>query len=211
MLELAIVGVISCSNPAARKNDNPFPITYENDLFSIDLPQGWVCDASGWKGLDSLQNEVDIFDPNGNVVWFHFVKSFMPIKWKDIGEAKEMAKVVRLIGDDSVKLLHEVDSVEVGGYPASILCYANYVENDTIIQKQYVTYLQDSHMVVYFNENFYFRDWNEAQKVGDLIIETIKLKQVVNPLENDSALKKAAEGLRSVVGEEQSEKSDRTD
>lgn len=120
LLGMAIVGVISCSNPAARKNDNQFPITYENDLFSIDLPQGWVCDASGWKGLDSLQNEVDIFDPNGNVVWFHFVKSFMPIKWKDIGEAKEMAKVVRLIGDDSVKLLHEVDSVEVGGYPARI-------------------------------------------------------------------------------------------
>ena len=99
ILGMTIVGMISCTKPTARNttNDDPFPITYENDLFSIDLPKGWVCDSSGWKGLDSLQNVVEIFDPNGNVVWFHFVKTFMPIKWKNIDEAKDMAKTARAI------------------------------------------------------------------------------------------------------------------
>ena len=67
------------------------------------------------------------------------------------------------------------------------------MDNDTIIQKQFVTYLQDSHIVIYFNENFYVQDWEEAQELGDLIIGTIKLKRVDNPLENDSVLKKSME------------------
>ena len=195
LLGATIVGMISCTKPTARNtiNDDPSPITYENDLFSIDLPKGWVCDSSGWKGLDSLQNVVEIFNPNGSVVWFHFVKTFMPFKWKNIDEAKEMAKTARAISGDDTELIHEIDSVEVGGYPTSILYFANYVDNDTIIQKQFVTYLQDSHIVIYFNENFYVQDWEEAQEIGDLIIGTIKLKQVENPLENDSVFKKSME------------------
>ena len=147
-------------------------MAYENELFSINLPKGWVCDSSGWKGLDSLQNVVEIFNPNGSVVWFHFVKTFMPFKWKNIDEAKEMAKTARAISGDDMELIHEIDSVEVGGYP---------------------TYLQDSHIVIYFNENFYVQDWEEAQELGDLIIGTIKLKRVDNPLENDSVFKKSME------------------
>ena len=117
----------------------------------------------------------------------------MPFKWKNIDEAKEMAKTARAISGDDTELIHEIDSVEVGGYPTSILYFVNYVDNDTIIQKQFVTYLQDSHIVVYFNENFYVQDWEEAQEIGDLIIGTIKLKQVENPLENDSVFKKSME------------------
>ena len=195
LLGVTFAGMFSCSKPTARNtvNDNPFPITYENDLFSVELPRGWVCDSSGWNGLESLQNEVDIFDPYSNVVWFHFVKTFMPIKWKNVDEAKEMAKTAWAISSDDAELIYEIDSVEVGGYPTSILYFANYVDNDTIIQKQFVTYLQDSHIVVYFNENFYVQNWEKAQEIGDLIIGTIKLKQVVNPLENDSVFRSSME------------------
>ena len=195
LLGLIVAGMVSCSKPTAGRptKDDPFPVAYENELFSINLPKGWVCDSSGWKGLDSLQNVVEIFNPNGSVVWFHIVKTFMPFKWKNIDEAKEMAKTARAISGDDTELIHEIDSVEVGGYPTSILYFVNYVDNDTIIQKQFVTYLQDSHIVVYFNENFYVQDWEEAQEIGDLIIGTIKLKQVENPLENDSVFKKSME------------------
>ena len=195
LLGLIVTGMVSCSKPTAGHptKDDPFPVAYENELFSINLPKGWVCDSSGWKGLDSLQNVVEIFNPNGSVVWFHIVKTFMPFKWKNIDEAKEMAKTARAISGDDTELIHEIDSVEVGGYPTSILYFANYVDNDTIIQKQFVTYLQDSHIVIYFNENFYVQDWEEAQEIGDLIIGTIKLKQVENPLENDSVFKKSME------------------
>lgn len=190
-----IAGMVSCTKPTANTStkDDPFPGRYENELFSINLPKGWVCDSSGWKGLDSLQNVVEIFNPNGSVVWFHFVKTFMPFKWKNIDEAKEMAKSARAISGDDTELIHEVDSVEVGGYPTSILYFANYVDNDTIIQKQFVTYLQDSHIVIYFNENFYVQNWEDAQELGDMIISTIKLKKVENPLENESVLKRSME------------------
>lgn len=195
LLGVIIAGMVSCTKPTANTStkDDPFPGRYENELFSINLPKGWVCDSSGWKGLDSLQNVVEIFNPNGSVVWFHFVKTFMPFKWKNIDEAKEMAKSARAISGDDTELIHEVDSVEVGGYPTSILYFANYVDNDTIIQKQFVAYLQDSHIVIYFNENFYVQNWEDAQELGDMIISTIKLKKVENPLENESVLKRSME------------------
>lgn len=195
LLGVIIAGMVSCTKPTTNTStkDDPFPGRYENELFSINLPKGWVCDSSGWKGLDSLQNVVEIFNPNGSVVWFHFVKTFMPFKWKNIDEAKEMAKSARAISGDDTELIHEVDSVEVGGYPTSILYFANYVDNDTIIQKQFVTYLQDSHIVIYFNENFYVQNWEDAQELGDMIISTIKLKKVENPLENESVLKRSME------------------
>ena len=124
---------------------------------------------------------------------FHFVKTFMPIQWKNIDEAKEMAKTMRAISGDSVEIIREVDSVEVGGYPSCILYFANYVNRDTLIQKQFVTYLQDSHIVMYFNEIFPIQDWDEAQEFGDAVISTIKLKKVINPLEDKETMKKAIE------------------
>lgn len=195
LIVMVIASMVSCAKTTPKKTESndPLPVKYENELFSIKMPKGWVCDSSGWKGLDSLQNAVDIYDPNGNVVWFHFVKTFFPFEWKDINEAKEMAKAARAISGDNAELIHEVDSVEVGGYPASVLYFANYVNNDTIIQKQFVTYLQDSHIVMYFNENCYVQDLEDAEKLGDMIISTIKIKKVKNPLENDNILKRSLE------------------
>ena len=209
-----VTGIISCSKPKANSTpgSNPFPEVYENELFSINYPKGWTCDSSGWKGLDSLQNAVEIFNPDGSVVWFHIVKTFMPFKWKDIDEATEMAKTMRATSGDDVVLLDEIDSVEVGGYPTSILYFANCVDNDTIIQKQFVTYLEDSHIVVYFNENFHLHNWEQAQEIGDMIIGTVKLKKVVNPLENRSVLKKSIEkGLKDhPIDEKDMEKATQT-
>ena len=164
LLGMVIAGMISCSKPMAHsyaRNDDDSLVTYENELFSVDIPNSWICDTSEWKGLDSLQNVVNIYIPNNNLVWFRFVKTFLNI-WKSMDEAKQMAITARALAAQSgenVELIHEIDSVEVGGYPASILYFANYVDNDTIIQKQFVTYLQDSHIVVYFNESFYVQNW----------------------------------------------------
>ena len=209
ILAAITVSTIVCSFPGKGRsgdnadNESPFPVTYENELFSVNMPNGWICDSSRWKGLDSLQNIVDIYNPNSNVVWFHFVKTFLPIKWKNIDEAKQMAITARVLSGENAELIHEIDSVEVGDYPTSILYFANYVDNDTIIQKQFVTYLPDSHIVIYFNENFFVQNWEEAEELGDLIIGTIRLKKVKNPLENDNVFRKSAEeGLKSHPVEE---------
>lgn len=195
LLTAAIVGVVACSRPTTGNvgENDAAPMTYENELFSIDVPGGWECDDSNWNGLESVNNYVEIFDPDGSVVWFHIVKTFLPYIWEGLDLAKAMSKEGRALSEDNVEFIQEIDSVEVGGYPACILYFANYVDNDTIIQKQFVTCMEDSHILIYFNENFDVKDWEAAQELGDSIIGTIKLKQVVNPLDNDSVFKKAIE------------------
>ena len=193
-----VAGMFSCTKPKASTARNTTSresafTTYENDLFSVDIPKGWVCDSSGWKGLDSLDNTVRIFDPHGNAVWFYFVKTFIPAKWKNVDEATEMAKgsiAAKKYMGKNIEVIDEIDSVDVGGYPTNILYIANYVDNDTIIQKQFVTYLQDSHILMYFNENFNIKNWTIAEEMGDALIRTIKLKKVVNPLEKDKRIVK---------------------
>jgi hypothetical protein len=190
---LLVIIVASCTRPApkATQNSDQSQKTYENELFAIDIPEGWVCDDENWNGLECMKNEVNIYNPYESIVWFHIVKAFMPIQWKNIAEATEMAKAARALSGANAKLIDEIDSIEVGGYPTSILCFANYEDGDTIIQKQYVTYMKDSHIVIYFNENYNSRDEEKAQKIGDKIIATIKLKKVKNPLDNDSVMRQA--------------------
>lgn len=182
---IAIALVVSCTSTTKKHqaaDTDSFPVKYENELFSMRLPEGWMVDDSGWQGLDSMQNEVDFYNPNDYRVWFHFVKTYFPIQWKDIGEATEFAKAARAISGDSVALIDEVDSAIIFGYPTSILMYANFVNNDTIIQKQYVTYIKESHTLLYFNENFLYRDWDEGQLLGDELMKNLVIKDVVNPI-----------------------------
>lgn len=195
---LLILSFLACSRPAPKvaKANNPFPVKYENDLFSIQLPKGWIIEDQGWKGLNSLMNEVDFYDPQRGIVSFHCVKTSMPIKWKNIKEATEMAKTARALSGENVELINEIDSAEIDGYPTSILFFANYVEDGTIIQKQFVTYMPDSHIVIYFNENYYQQDSEKAQYLGDKIISTIKLKKVKNPIEDSVFMRKATDEAR---------------
>lgn len=199
-------GMAACSRPAPKSvsqheakatDDTGTTRIYENELFSIVLPAGWVCDSSGWEGLAHAHNEVDIYGPQCDdgeeLVSLHIVKTFYPFKWKNVDEAKEMAKTSRAMSSDDVVLIDEQDGAKVGGYPASVLLFANFVGNDTIIQKQFVTYLQDSHIVVYFNEVFNKKNWDAAQTLGDQMLSGVELKKVKNPLDNDSVLRAAAE------------------
>lgn len=166
----------------ATTMDSPSTIHYENELFSVDVPEDWIIDTTQWYGLEAMQNAVDIFSPTVPIS-FHFVKVFFPIRWKNVQEAAEMPKTLRaLSGDSCVLIFEDEESTQVGGYPAQILYFANFVDNDTIIQKMFVTFLQDSYIVMYLNENFYYRDRQIAETIGDPIIETIRFKKVSNPL-----------------------------
>ena len=149
----------------------------------MSLPDGWKFDDSGWQGLDSMQNEVDFYNSSNNIVWFHFVKTYFPMQWKGINEATEFAKAARVLSGDKATLIQVYDSVTISGYPTNVLVYANYVDNDTIIQKQYVTYLQDSHILIYFNENFLFQNWEVGQRIGDELMKNVIIKEVKNPLD----------------------------
>lgn len=202
LLAAIVAGTLSCAKPTTKEPTNEkqpkTPYIYENDLFSVAIPDGWGVDPSEWEGLNGFKNEVEIVDfnfgdPLDGIVSLHFVKTLLPFDGRNVIEAAEMAKTARALSTDSVELIGEIDNAEVGGYPANILFFAYYVNGDTLIQKQFVTYLQDSHIVAYFNEFFYFQDWVQAQKVGDSIIATVKLKKVVNPLEDEQFFKNALE------------------
>lgn len=189
----------SCNKVLSQLEEDPFPVYYGNELFSINLPKGWVWDDSDWNGLDSLVNEVDFYNPDDGTVWFHCVKTFLPIKWKNVKEATDMARCARLSNGKGITLIDEIDGIEVGGYPTSIMLFENIQDNDTVMQKQYITYLQDSHIVIYFNANYYARNSLPAQKIAADIIKNIKLRKVINPLENDDKLKKVIEKTAGIV------------
>ena len=80
-------------------------------------------------------------------------------------------------------LIDEVDSATISGYPASVLMFANFVENDTIIQKQFVTYIQKTHTLLYLNENFLYKNWDKGQKLGDELMKNIVIRDVKNPID----------------------------
>lgn len=188
---------VSCGNKNTTPGKESSRVKYENEVFSISLPEGWVYNDSLWGGLLSMQNEVDFSNPKSDLVWLHCVKSFLPIKYKDIQEAKEMAKLglaMRSYSGENVELLAEEDSIIIAGdYPASILYIGCYADNDTIIQKQIITMTKTSHMLLYFNEIFNIKNMYEAMDIGDAIIGTLKIKEAENPLDDDEVLKKVAE------------------
>lgn len=178
---IAIILAISCTNRNQKANNaNLYPVKYENELFSISLPEGWEYDDSKWMGPDSMQNEVDFYNTDDGVVWFHFVKAYYPLNWEDVNEAAEFAKAARTLSGDSVSLIQEYDSVTISGQPTKVLVYANYVDNDTLIQKQYVTYIKESKTLIYFNENFLYKYWDAAQEIGDKLMKNVMIKLVVN-------------------------------
>lgn len=168
-------------------------VKYENDLFSIEFPKGWEVDDSDWDGLDAMTNEVDFRNPDDTTVWFHFVKTFLPRPWKNVGEATELAKFATALRSNDTELIEEIEDEEISDYPTNILVIANHLGNDTLIQKQYVTYLEDSHIVIYFNANFYSQNREKAEEMVDDIFKTIKLKKVANPLEDEAVFRKAFE------------------
>lgn len=183
----------SCTRPIRNKDsknieENPLPVKYENELFSINMPNGWEYNDSCWNGLDAMRNEVDLYSKN-SPIWIHVVKSFLPIQWKNINEATDAALTFRMNSGGNIELIFRRDSVEVGGYPASILVFANYVDNDTIIQKQFVTYIPESHIVTYFNVNSLPEYLDEVESVGNKIISSVKLKNVKNPLVDKEKVK----------------------
>ena len=191
-LMLACSGTNSQSmvTPKEPHGDSLSEGRYENELFSFRYPEGWIVDASEWHGLDAMRNEVNLSMPGNSLVSLRFVKTFLPMKWKNMDEATQWAKMSRGLSGDA-ELFDETDSVEIGGYPSHLLSFVIKQENDTLIQNQYVTYLPESHILMYFNSVFHYKDWDDAEPLGDAIISTIQLKKVQNPLDEEGAVQKA--------------------
>ena len=208
---LAIIAVVcllfGCGKQEKKGGaENPFPVKYENEVFSVTMPKGWTYVDSLWCGLDKVSNEVDLYCPDG-IVYLHCVKAFLPFKEGNIEAAKDMAKMglyMRIMSGEDAELVDEEDSVEVDGCPASISYIVSRVDNDTIVQKQYVTFVEESNMMFYFNEIFDIHDSEQAQRIGDKIIANIRFKRVANPLDDNWELQHAIrEGMNDGMVDEE--------
>ena len=182
---IIVVFTLSCSNKIKHpQNTDSFFVEYTNELFSIYLPEGWIIDDSKWLGLDSIQNEVDLYNPNDDVVWFHIVKAFFPMRFRNINDAAEFAKTARSMSCDSVLLLDEIDSISIDGVSTKLLVFENFVGKDTVIQKQFVTYIEESHILLYINANCLYANWKMEQEIENKLINNLVIKRhVQNPLE----------------------------
>lgn len=114
LLAAIVAGTLSCAKPATKSSTNEkqsdAPYTYENDLFSVTIPNGWGVDPSEWEGLNGFKNEVEIVDfnfgdPLDGIVSLHFVKTLLPFDGRNVIEAAEMAKTARALSTDSVELI----------------------------------------------------------------------------------------------------------
>ena len=70
---------------------DPLPSKYENEYFSLYYPKDWTYNDTKWGGMDSTQNEVDIYpvplpgqrwEDMDVPCWIHCVKAFLNIQWK---------------------------------------------------------------------------------------------------------------------------------
>ena len=188
LITLAIIGCTSKGGQTTKATEeNPLPSKYENEFFSLCYPKNWIYNDTGWGGRDSTQNEVDFYpapfpgqkwEDMDVPCWIHCVKSFFDIQWKTAKEAAEMSKTFHALGNEPglLGISYEQDSIIVGGFPAYLIVYMIEQDNDTIVQKQFVTLLPNTHKVFYFNSNFSVKHWDDGQQLGDDIISTIKFK-----------------------------------
>jgi hypothetical protein len=173
---------VACSNSRDKDTsiEDRYPVSYENELFSIRLPKGWIYSSQEWHGLEAFDNSIHIYDDD-SPYWFYIVKTFYPFEG-NLELATEKAKLARFISGDSVTLLREVKNRRIGGYPTNILYFANVVQDSILIQKQHVTYLEESKILMYINLNYFMKDTEIAEKSGDSVLATLKIKKVNNPL-----------------------------
>ncbi len=196
LITLTIIGCMSKGGQTTKSKgeqttkaieENPLPSKYENESFSLCYPQNWIYNDTGWGGRDSMQNEVDFYPapfPGQKwkdmevPCWIHCVKAFLNIQWKTAKEAADVSKTFHALGNEPgfLGIYDEKDSLTVGGFPAYLIVYMIEQDNDTIVQKQFVTLLPSTHKVFYFNSNFSVKHWDDGQKLGDDIISTIKFK-----------------------------------
>lgn len=162
---------------------------YKNELVTVYYPDDWACDSSKWGGLDAYHNSLDIYKPLGGFMWIHIDKVFYPYQFEDVDEAARMVKEIRAMNGDS--LVYEAEDIyELGGYPTKISYYIDVVDADTIAQKQFTTYMKDSHIVLNITLYSYLQYFDIAEYAGDQLIGNIELRKVDNPLEDESLCRK---------------------
>lgn len=178
---------IASSTKTSNNPEEKWVNKYSNEYFSIEIPGDWMYDDSNWGGRDSMQNEVDLYpapkpgqkwEDLDVPCWIHCVKAYLKPQWKNVKEAAELSKTMHSLGNEPglIGIIYEHDSLMVGGFPAYLIAYLIAEDKDTIVQKQFVTYLPKTHKVFYFNINFYKEKWTEGQEMGDMILSSLKFK-----------------------------------
>jgi hypothetical protein len=96
-------------------------------VFNLRYPKGWTGDGTKWNGEDSIQSEIDIYNPNGSMqtgCYIHCLKADLQIHWKSAAEAASSKQMKQINPDPDYLGIYAVeDSLEVSGCLAYLIFY----------------------------------------------------------------------------------------
>ncbi len=145
--------------------------TYSNRDFSIRAPRYWVRDDSDWVKFEYNKPgfSLEIYDTIIGGAWIDITKSTTPMHWESPKQAAELVKGLKgLTPEMSMEydieqdpfylgVLHEQDSMEIGGLPAycTVYEYLSPYDDDTLMNFQYTVLNPDDNQLYYVNQNIY--------------------------------------------------------
>lgn len=188
---LAVIGLTACvgNTKSSKQQGQSIPTdslvkAYEDNLFSLLLPQGWTFDTDTVETtgvthiVDSLgivSGVVEFYPPN-HTFKIRLVKSAS--RWmapnNPVTDWAELAQMNASADSACIYLSEITDSIKIDGHNACCHWMAFDLDGDTIIQDQYVV-MKDKYDLYYINGVYDYGD-NKSSELFHKILSTIKLK-----------------------------------
>lgn len=191
LVTIAVIGLTACvgNTKSTKQNKMSMPVdslvqAYEDDLFSLLLPQGWthIADTVETTGVTHIVDSLGIisgiieFYPPDQSFKIRLVKSAS--RWlapnNPSRDWAELAQMNASADSRCIYLSEITDSIKVDGHNACCHWMAFDLDGDTIIQDQYVV-MKDKFDLYYINGIYDYRD-EESSNLFHKILSTIKLK-----------------------------------
>lgn len=187
-----IIALSACNNKPGSKSatnttvipEDSLVLPYENDMFSLLLPQGWTWETDTcetWSTrhiIDSLNIKSGIveFFPPDNSFKIRIVKATSRLLTPDYS-VEDWASIVSMRADaDStcIYISEIMDSLQVDRHDACKVWKAYVWNGDTLIQDQYIV-IKDKYDLYYLSGVFGYGD-DESAKLWHKILSTVMLK-----------------------------------
>lgn len=201
LLILIALFALTCCNGKASNNKTTarkeaVNRTYSNNCFSINLPNGWEYDDSEWSGIDTVANTVVFYNNNDTANWIKIVRSALSLPMINTSEeAAQLTIALKEVPENYehngsklniphdknyIGVMDERDSVEIGGYPSYLVVFKYKLDNDTLVNMQFITLLPKEHRIYYINNNILksaMRNGTTDALAGASIISTMRFKE----------------------------------
>lgn len=171
-------------NPNRNLPPDSLVVAYDDDKFSLLLPQGWVWDTDTCETWQ-IKHIVDSLKISSGIVEFIHPKNSFKIRlvkgatrWlasnNPVTDWAALSQMMANQDPSCILIGNIVDSISVDGNDACRFLSTYDLDGDTIVQDQYVV-IKDKYGLYYLNGIYDYHD-NESKRLFDKIVSTIKLK-----------------------------------